>query len=572
MFGLPSFLEPTRREVAPLHAATMATIIITILSIASALATRAIYDRVLAYHSWESLIGVGIGMLLIIALDFVLRMLRTHLTESAGHSYELRVADSMFGRLMATAGINSSYAVSMLGRLDSVRDMWSGALVSSYVEISSAGIVLFAMYWISMPAGLTATVGLVLMAVMTGWAQHRMMSSSTDMDNAFARRQGLFVECMLGREDLISCRALGTAATKMRSLSAGSAAASRRQRDLGGLSMSANAALQMLTSNGVMIATAAAVLLSDGSTGTMIACSILWGRLAAPVGALAGNALKIARGRAAADALRRFDGPTVRSGTWVPKGPTAPTVAFEGVTVKFPGCPKPVLKDVSFVAAPGEIIAIIGKTGIGKSTMGRLIGGLMLPTDGHVRLAGTSTAAWSEDALHGFSHYCGQDAFLFSDLTLGDNVRLARPHATDAEVERALSAVGAAELFKGHPDGLARPIGERAANLSGGQRRQVTVARALLSDSKVLVLDECTTGMDEGAVRNFVVTLHGQGWLKGRTVFLITHGTALLQLAHRVIEIHDGAIIIKKRQELFRDGKLANINFIPETQPVANAA
>ena len=296
----------------------------------------------------------------------------------------------------------------------------------------------------------------------------------------------------------------------------------------------------------------------------MVACMLLSGLLTTPVGTLAGNGMKMSVGKASADALRRFDVPAAARGAWIPKGEVPPTVSFEHVTVRFPGQNMPALRDVSFSASPGEVIAVVGPTGSGKSTLGRLIGGLLLPTEGHVRLAGTSTDAWNQDALLAFTHYCGQDPALFSDRNLADNIRLASPEATDAEVERALRTVGGGGLISGHAMGLARPISERAANLSGGQRRQITVARALLSNSRVLVLDESTANMDAATIQQYMLSLHRDGWLKGRTTFLITHGTELLHLAHRLIRIHDGQIKIENRKEIFRDDKLVDIQFVAD--------
>jgi ATP-binding cassette subfamily B protein/subfamily B ATP-binding cassette protein MsbA len=200
----------------------------------------------------------------------------------------------------------------------------------------------------------------------------------------------------------------------------------------------------------------------------------------------------------------------------------------------------PVLSGLSLIIRAGERIALLGENGAGKSTTLSLIGGLYRPTRGEVLLDGLSVPDMPEHWLHQQVAMVLQDTFLFSG-TLFDNLRYGRPEATDEEVARVAEAALVTEFAQNLPDGLDTLVTAGGIGLSGGQRQRVGIARALMVDAPVVILDEPTVGLDAHAEEVVVQAL--TRLMEGRTVIMTTHQPALTALATRTIHLRPGGVL-----------------------------
>ncbi|MFI7655176.1 thiol reductant ABC exporter subunit CydD [Streptomyces albidoflavus] len=236
---------------------------------------------------------------------------------------------------------------------------------------------------------------------------------------------------------------------------------------------------------------------------------------------------------AAEEVFAVLETPVPHRGT---QAPPAGALAFEGVTVRYPGRDAPAVREATFTVEPGETVALVGPSGCGKTTLLQAALGFVAPAEGRVTVGGTDLAEVDREQWHQRIAWVPQRPQLFAG-TVAENVRLARPDASEAEVARALEQAGAREFVAGLPAGAETELGEDGAGLSAGQRQRVALARAFLADRPVLLLDEPTASLD-GASEEAVVQAVRR-LAVGRTVLLVVHRPALLAVADRVVRLDE---------------------------------
>ncbi|MFJ4747207.1 ABC transporter ATP-binding protein [Streptomyces sp. 2BBP-J2] len=218
---------------------------------------------------------------------------------------------------------------------------------------------------------------------------------------------------------------------------------------------------------------------------------------------------------------------------------TPPELRFHEVRFTYDGAPAPALDGVSFTARAGRTTAIVGPSGAGKSTLLSLLLRHHDPQEGRITLDGRPTTEYALDSLRQGIAVVSQETYLFH-ATIADNLRLARPGATDDELSRAARAAGIHDEIAALPDGYATVLGERGATLSGGQRQRLALARALLSDAPVLVLDEATSAVDERREADIVRELLKAAG--GRTVLVVAHRLAAVRHADHIVVLDAGQV------------------------------
>ena len=213
---------------------------------------------------------------------------------------------------------------------------------------------------------------------------------------------------------------------------------------------------------------------------------------------------------------------------------------------------RPVLSDISFIAEPGQTVALVGHTGSGKTTIAALLQKLYLPCGGHILIDGYNLLDVTSGSLHAQMGSVQQNNFLFSGSIL-DNIRFANPGATEAQVRRTLQTLDSLDMVEALSDGLHHEVGQQSAALSLGQRQLVCFARALLADPRIVVLDEATSAIDTLTETRLQCAL--EILLRGRTAFVVAHRLSTIRKSDLVLVLDKGRIVERgTHQSLLRDG------------------
>jgi len=213
-------------------------------------------------------------------------------------------------------------------------------------------------------------------------------------------------------------------------------------------------------------------------------------------------------------------------------------VAFENVSFSYNG--KPVLKNITFTAQPGETIAIVGQTGSGKTTLTRLINRIFDVDSGRVLVDGVDVRDWSLESLRSQISTIEQDVFLFS-RTLAENIAFGRADASPEAIEQVARDAQAHEFISSFADGYATEVGERGVTLSGGERQRIAIARAFLTNPRILILDDSTSAIDSATEDQIQRAMYCIS--KQRTTFLITHRLSQIRWADRILVLRGGELV-----------------------------
>lgn len=301
--------------------------------------------------------------------------------------------------------------------------------------------------------------------------------------------------------------------------------------------------LQQLVSVTVVIVGVYLLINNQVSMGGIIAASMLAGRAMAPFGQVAGLIMQYHHAKSGLSSVEQHmqtQPERPDDAAFLHRNGFQGAIEFRNVSFSYPGQEQSVLDKVSFKIQAGEKVAFIGRVGSGKSTIQRLVLGLHQPTEGAILIDGIDVRQIDPAELRRATGFVSQDVSLFYG-TLKDNIALGAPFADDQDIIAAAEIAGVTEFANRHPRGFDMLIGERGESLSGGQRQSVGIARAVLNDSPILLLDEPSSAMDHQSEDALKTRL--RRFTAGKTMILVTHRTSLLELVDRLIVIDNGQIM-----------------------------
>ena len=543
-----SWFWGTLAEAWPIYAeVVLAALLINVFALASPLFIMNVYDRVVPNAAIETLWVLAVGALTVFLFDFVLRNLRGYFVDSAGRMADIKLAGRIFeqvlGIKMAARPASAGAFANNLREFESLRDFFTSATLVALVDLPFVLFFIAIVWLIGGPIALVPAVAVPLVIGVGLLLQAPLNRIVRRTFREAAHKHGVLVESISGLETIKSVGAEGRTQRGWEQFVSATAVSATRARLLAALGVNVATLAQNVVTVGVVIY--GVYRIADGlmTVGALVACTIITGRAMAPLAQVAGILTRYHQARAAYDALDQVMALPVERplGTrFLHRPQLRGELELKNVTFTYPGQKLPALSRVSFVIKAGERVGLIGRIGSGKTTVEKLVLGLYEPEQGAVLVDGADLRQVDPADLRRNIGCVLQDVFLFHG-TIRDNIALGAPFADDQAVLRAARIAGVEDFVARHPLGFDLPVGERGENLSGGQRQAIAVARALLLDPPILVLDEPTSAMDNGAENRFKQRLVQV--LEHKTLLLVTHRASLLSLVDRLIVLDAGAVV-----------------------------
>lgn len=525
----------------------VATVMINVFALASTLYIMNVYDRVIPNSAYETLWVLSLGALLVYSFDFLMKNMRSYFLDIAGRKADVKISAKLFeqllGMTLAARPASAGVLASNMREFETIRDFFTSATMTAVVDVPFALFFIIIIGIIAGPLALIPLVAIPIVALVGWWLQGPMQRITKQSMHESALKNALLFETITGLETVKTQAAEGHVQRRWEELVEKGSRTSVRSRKVASFALNFSMYIQQITTIGVVIAGVYMISNAWLTQGALVASVILVGRALGPISQIAGLLTRFNQSREALHQLqelmkRPVERPADKHFISVPR--VHGKVEFNDVVFNYPGQTHPALQHLSFAVEAGDHVGIIGAVGSGKTTIERLLLNLYQPDVGAVLLDGTDVRQMEPGDLRRNVGAVQQSPNLFYG-SVRENITMGHETAPDRAVMRAAELSGVMEFLRDSEKGLDTQVGERGESLSGGQRQAVAIARALLYDPPVLILDEPTASMDPASEMRLLKRL--KVLTEGKTTILITHKGSMLQLVDKLILIDRGRII-----------------------------
>lgn len=527
----------------------LGSVAINLFAIAMPLFVLNVYDRVVPNQATETLWVLAIGIFIVLCFDLALRLMRSSFVDLAASRADVKLSSAIMAkslglRLEERPASTGSFT-STLQSFESVRAFIGSATILGIVDLPFvlmfAAIIALINPWLVLPV----LVGIVVVLLYALAAQGKLHELSQTTWEVGAQRNSLLVESISQLENV---KALRAESRIQRHWEKASAFLSKTGAQLKMVSTSvSNVAQWAQHSVAVCVIIVGVYQIIEGNLtqGGLIAAYMLSSRAMAPISQAAALLAQYHQSSTALDSLNAVMDKKVErheGKAYVEKPSFAGNIRLEKVTLRYPNEERDALKDVSITVKAGEKVALLGRIGCGKSSLNKLVLGFYQPTSGAVLVDNVDIRQLDPLQLRRHIGYVPQDVSLFSG-SLRDNIVAGggSDRVDDDALLRAIELAGLENLVNSHPHGVDLQVGERGQALSGGQKQSVAIARALVQDPPILLLDEPTSSMDNASEEAFKANLKNVA--AGKTILVVTHRTSLLSLVDRIIVMDAGKVV-----------------------------
>ena len=543
----------------------VAALMINLFAVAMPLFIMNVYDRVVPNAATDTLWVLGAGVLLVICADLLLRVMRSRFVDLAASRADVKLSatimEQVLGMRMANRPTSTGSFANTVHAFESVRGFIGSMSIIALVDLPFVLLFTSIVALIGWVLAIPIVIGALAVLLYALGAQSKLQRLSEEAMRAGAMRNATLVE---GLADIESVKAFGVESRVQANWEKASTFLAQTAAKMRTLSASVVSGAQWAQhAVGIAIIVLGVYLIMQGelSMGGMIAAYLLSSRAMAPIGQAAGLVMQYHQSAAAMEALDELmEQPVERppGKSWISRSGLKGEIEFRHVSFSYPQSGGVVLDDVSFRLRAGEHVAVLGRNGSGKSTIEKLILGLYEPDAGAVLIDGVDVRQIDPAELRRAIGYVPQDISLFHG-SLRDNLLLGSTDVSDARLVEVAKLSGLAPMINRHPEGFDMPMGERGQFVSGGQRQLIAIARALLHDPPMLVLDEPTGALDHST--EALVKRNLRQVAAHKTLLVNTHRTSMLELVDRIFVIDAGKLIADGPKEevieALRQGRIA---------------
>ena len=532
----------------------LASLLVNLFVLATPLFTKNIYDRVIPNNAEETLIVFTIGIVLVYILDSSLKFTRAYMLELAAKKSDVIMSSIIFEKVldlkMAVHPQSVGSFANNLKDFEAIRGFFTTATLTAVIDLPFAVIFLAVIYYLG---GLLVLVPIVTMTIILFYAliiRNPLKESIESSHQASAKKSGILVETLQNIETVKAMRMSGKQQWLWEESTGEIAEKNLKSRLLSSSIPNVTGLLMQL--NTVFVVVFGVYLIKEGelTMGGLIAVMMLVSRTVGPMGQAAALISNYSDAKSAYDTINEIISQEMErpdGKEFIQRDKFKGKIEFKSVTFNYPGTEVPALKNVSFVIQPGEKVAIIGKIGSGKSTIAKLILKLYDPTNGSILIDDIDIAQIDPADIRRYISYVPQDIHLFKG-TIKDNIIASEHHPHDETILKAAKISTTDDFVALHPLGYDMPIGERGAGLSGGQRQSVGIARSLIQDSSIMLMDEPSNSMDPTTEQKLLRNLKDR--FEDETLVLITQKLSLLDITDRVIVMHQAHLVMDDKKEV----------------------
>nr|WP_287705624.1 type I secretion system permease/ATPase [Halomonas sp.] len=527
----------------------LGSVAINLFALAMPLFVLNVYDRVVPNQATETLWVLAIGIFIVLCFDLALRLMRSSFVDLAASRADVKLSSSIMAKTLGLRleerPVSTGSFTSTLQSFESVRAFIGSATILGIVDLPFvllfAAIIALINPWLVLPV----LVGIVFVLLYALAAQGKLHELSQTTWEVGAQRNALLVESV---SQLESVKALRAESRIQRHWEKASAFLSRTGAQLKMVSSSVSSVAQWAQHSVavcVIIIGVYQIIEGNLTQGGLIAAYMLSSRAMAPISQAAALLAQYHQSSTALESLNDVMAKSVErheGKAYVEKPSFTGSIRLEKVTLRYPHEEREALRDVSISIKAGEKVALLGRVGCGKSSLNKLVLGFYQPKSGAVLVDGVDIRQLDPLQLRRHIGYVPQDVSLFAG-TLRDNIVAGggNDRVDDEALLRAIEIAGLDSLVNSHPKGVDLEVGERGQALSGGQKQAVAIARAVVQDPPILLLDEPTSSMDNASEEAFKANLTGVA--PGKTILVVTHRTSLLSLVDRIIVMDAGKVV-----------------------------
>lgn len=533
-------LKPRLKEIF------LQSFFINLLALALPLFSLQVYDRVIGHRGMTTLVALCFGIVLAFGFDYLLRVARSKLLQNTAVHIDVHLGQWLYQRFAALPlavleSRPSGYWRMLFQDASVIRATLSGSSAMLIADIPFAILFLLVIAVIALPLFWVLMFILPLFGALTWYNTKRLEISAAQEAAKNHTHESFIAELLAGRVTVKSMMADVAATPQWETLHANAISHSWAHGSRTDKAVVYGQILSSVTT--VLLVSVGALAIIDQSLtmGALIATTMLSNRIISPMNQLVSQWKGFARCHQAIRQLDQFSAlPQNLQYPSITRPQPAANLMLENISYTHQNTTHPALKECNISFHEGEMVGIVGRNGCGKTTLLKLIQGLYTPQTGRIQLDGIDTAQLSRAELSAWMGYVPQECFLFNG-TIRENIAKAWPEASDEIILNAVEMAGATDFINALPEGYASQIGENGQRLSGGQRQRLAIARALLRNPPILLLDEVTSNLDTEAeidLRN-----HLQQLANGRLILLATHSLVMLRACHKIVVMEAGQII-----------------------------